>query len=141
MAIDLLLLCIVPAILTHQPIWLVFAAFWLLEVVREAAWLHSQHNRRGKQYIYFFADRGQLLPTVKIGRASNIKARLASHRTAAPFGMDVFLVLMVHSGPAIEREIHYRYSPLRLRKRNEWFYMPLWLWAAMALAKGATVVR
>lgn len=105
---------------------LVIAAMIVLRnrayTVRNA--LKRQRVRRDRgRYIYAFTDYGQLIPVVKIGRASDVRARLAAHRTAAPFGMLVFMVCKVNDSHEAERYLHNRYAVWRLRRSGEWFFL------------------
>lgn len=86
-------------------------------------------GKRG--YIYAFTDYGQILPVVKIGRATDADSRLASHKTAAPFGIHVFCVLKVRDAVAAEALLHKRYQHLRIRRNGEWFWLLPMVWFEM----------
>lgn len=84
--------------------------------------LRKVEVRGRKGYLYGFADVGQLIPTIKIGREGDKGSRLASHRTAAPFGLMVFFNIAVKDAHYAERYLHRRYQKFRIRRNNEWFY-------------------
>jgi hypothetical protein len=101
-----------------------------LKQVLHAARARNAHGR----YIYAFTDYGQVLPVVKIGRATNPETRLAAHRTAAPFGLLVFMVRRVPDAHHAERVLHTRYARWRVRSNGEWFYLhPLMLLELLSL--------
>lgn len=77
----------------------------------------------GAGWIYFFTDIGQVAPVVKIGRAKNLKSRLAAHRTAAPFGLITFCAFRVRDAVEAEHYLHTRYAHVRVRNNGEWFYI------------------
>lgn len=86
-------------------------------------------ERGRKGYIYAFTDLGQLLPVVKIGRASDADQRLSSHRTAAPFGLIVYCIAEVADDVYAENFLHRRHASWRISSRNEWFWMtPVMFW-------------
>lgn len=94
-------------------------------------WQHfSRKERRGRKgYIYAFTDIGQLLPVVKIGRASDAHQRLSAHRTAAPFGLVTYCIAEVADDVYAEGYLHQRYAHRRISSRNEWFWMtPVMFW-------------
>ena len=133
MAFDGLLLFIPAAVFWGQPLLLLPVAWWAFDTIKEGLWLRSLRQERGKEYVYFFSQVGQLFPSVKIGRTNDIKSRLSAHRTAAPYGLAVWLVLTVNDSTAIERELHQRHAIRRMS--GEWFTMPLWLRVAMLIAR------
>lgn len=132
--LDFVLFCIPFALYLQEPAVLLPFLLWLGAVLWEAAWLRLLHKRRGKESIYFFSDRGQVVPSVKIGKANNYSQRLSAHRTAAPFGIKVYLILRVNNSYKIEDRIHKRYHYLRIRKNYEWFVLTFWFRAALFLA-------
>lgn len=135
MFFDVLLLTIPLAL--HWQYWplLVVVLWWVLDVIFEVRYVRSLTDRRGKEYIYFFTDKGQPFPLVKIGRASDVTSRLRAHRTGAPFGIKVFLIIRVHNSVKVEAELHHRYAHMRLRKNFEWFFLPLWLRLTLFLSR------
>ena len=72
------------------------------------------YQRRRRGYIYGFTDKGQLLPLVKIGRATDPVQRMRSHKTAAPFGLFVFFILRVPDDVQAERSLHELYARWRV---------------------------
>jgi len=134
MFLDVLLLFLPLAIAAEQPLAAAPAAIWVVFVLVEANWLRVLSRRRGRESVYFFSDKGQVVPLVKIGRAKNYAQRLAAHRTAAPFGLSVYLVLFTNNSVQVENILHHRYHSLRVRDNYEWFYCPLWLRMAFLLA-------
>ena len=80
-----------------------------------------QGGRSG--YIYVFSDKGQILPTVKIGRETSKGSRMRSHRTAAPFGCIVWCNFWVGDSVYAENYLHDRYRWMRVRKDGEWFFV------------------
>jgi hypothetical protein len=92
-------------------------------------------SRRTKGgFIYAFTDWGQLLPVVKIGRATDPKQRLAAHKTAAPFGLFVFWVISTSNDKRAESVLHHEYKSYRVRSSGEWFWVTPWiLWDMILL--------
>ena len=80
-------------------------------------------GRRTQGWIYAFFDRGQLIPTIKIGRATNLDDRMRAHKTAAPFGLRILCSFRVPDPVATEKFLHRRYASRRIRNNNEWFWL------------------
>lgn len=78
-------------------------------------------EKRG--YVYGFSDWGQILPTIKIGRETTKGSRLASHKTAAPFGIRVYFDFAVKDAHKAESILHQHFAKWRVKRNNEWFYL------------------
>lgn len=94
-------------------------AFWNVKRLKRHFRRYKHRKRQG--YIYVFADIGQVVPAVKIGRGSDDRSRLRSHQTAAPFGLLTIANFRVNDAVYVEKVLHYRYRQTRVSKRNEWF--------------------
>jgi len=93
---------------------LIFRAFKLTQWYRS-----NRPHRKPRGYIYYFSDIGQVLPCVKIGRTNNPSNRLAAHRTGAPLGIFIWIILPVRNDRVAETFFHNRYW----RINREWFLL------------------
>jgi len=112
---------------------LLLLAGWRRAKLKTLLGAKKQRGRAG--YVYGFSDRGQLLPTVKIGRAKDATQRLRSHRTAAPHDIKVWFAIKVPDAVASERAFHKQYLDLRVSKQREWFWVAPMLWFDLLLLK------
>ena len=85
--------------------------------------LEKQEVRGRDGFIYVFSQVGQIVPVIKVGRETTKGSRIASHKTASPFGVFVWCTIPVKDAVYAERIFHERYSRYRVTRSNEWFYL------------------
>ncbi len=90
-------------------------------------------KKKDKGWIYAFYDRGQIIPTIKIGLTNDMKHRMRAHRTGAPFGLRILCQFYVPHMNAVENLLHTRYKGLRIRSDGEWFWLMPRIWIELKL--------
>ena len=109
-------------LITFSILFLICVLYCWLRYLSMKAFINRGRRFAGSHgYVYFISLRGQSVPTVKVGLTNNYLQRLATHKTTAPHGIKVWLIIKVPNMFYVEKELHRRYK--RYRFNGEWFLL------------------